>query len=51
MTLTIGTQVHYRDRANRKRTGPIDKTSTKPGEKIYRVDGKRWFLREGLKVA
>lgn len=49
MTLTINTTVEYRDRANRKRTGVIDKTSTKPGVKIYRVND-RWFLKEGLRA-
>lgn len=45
--LKIGQQVTYRNRSNRMRTGTIDKTSTRTGQKLYRV-ADRWFARDGL---
>lgn len=46
--LKIGTQVTYRDRSNRVRWGTIDRTSSRHGQKLYRVNGSKWFERAGL---
>lgn len=46
--LKIGTQVTYRDRSNHKRYGVIDKVSTATGQKLYRVNGLKWFEMTGL---
>ncbi len=45
--LKIGTQVTYRDHTNRVRQGVIDRTSSRHGQKLYRVND-RWFERAAL---
>lgn len=47
--LKIGTQVTYRDRSNRVRLGRIDRTSSRFGRKLYRVND-RWFEKNGLRA-
>lgn len=50
--MKLGTQVEYRDRSNRKRIGKIDrhKNGNPDGKRLYRVDGKHWFMAGDLKV-
>lgn len=43
--LTIGTLVRYPGG-----TGEITRTSTRTGEKLYRVDDK-WFARDAIEAA
>lgn len=41
--------VEWRDGANRKRTGIVDRTSRRTGARLVRVDGKRWFDEREVK--
>jgi hypothetical protein len=50
LMLKIGTLVTYSDHSNRPRQGVIDRTSSRSGQKLYRVND-RWFEKSGLKAS
>lgn len=47
--LKIGSDVIYRDRANRRRAGVVDSISAATGRRLFRVND-RWFIRDGLEA-